>query len=54
MYLGFDLAFAYRRIVIIAGDGTLGQMMEPVVMPPCKALPDTRPDWAPTKKKQLE
>lgn len=46
MYLSFDLAFAYRHIVIIAGDGTLGQMMEPVVMPPFKQWPATRPDWA--------
>jgi 2-oxoglutarate ferredoxin oxidoreductase subunit alpha len=46
LYLSFDLAFAYRHLVIIAGDGTLGQMMEPAVMPPFKALPATRPDWA--------
>ncbi|RIK43861.1 MAG: 3-methyl-2-oxobutanoate dehydrogenase subunit beta [Chloroflexi bacterium] len=46
MYRSFDLAFAYRHIVIVAGDGTLGQMMEPVVMPPFKQWPATRPDWA--------
>ncbi|MCL4860829.1 MAG: 3-methyl-2-oxobutanoate dehydrogenase subunit VorB [Caldilineaceae bacterium] len=46
MYVSFDLAFAYRHIVIVAGDGALGQMMEPVVMPPFKTWPETRPDWA--------
>jgi 2-oxoglutarate ferredoxin oxidoreductase subunit alpha len=37
-YLSFDLAFRYRQIVIIAVDGALGQMMEPVEMPPFKTL----------------
>ncbi|MFN8464096.1 MAG: 3-methyl-2-oxobutanoate dehydrogenase subunit VorB [Caldilineaceae bacterium] len=45
-YSSFDLAFAYRHIVVIAGDGTLGQMMEPVVLPPMRLLPDARPEWA--------
>jgi 2-oxoglutarate ferredoxin oxidoreductase subunit alpha len=30
MYISFDLAFRYRTMVILAGDGALGQMMEPV------------------------
>ena len=33
----FDLADEYRNPVIIAADGMLGQMMEPVVMPEPKA-----------------
>ena len=45
-YSSFDLAFAHRHIVVIAGDGTLGQMMEPVVLPPLRPLPDARPEWA--------
>ncbi len=46
MYGAFDLAFKYRHIVILAGDGSLGQMMEPVEMPPFRELPKERPDWA--------
>lgn len=46
VYSSFRLAFQYRHIVMITGDGTLGQMMEPVVMPPFKALPNQRPAWA--------
>ena len=30
MYVSFDLAFKYRHIVTLLGDGSLGQMMEPV------------------------
>lgn len=45
-YSSFDLAFAHRHIVVIAGDGTLGQMMEPVVLPPLRPLPEARPEWA--------
>lgn len=46
MYGSFDLAFGWRTLVILAGDGTLGQMMEPVEMPPMRALATERPDWA--------
>lgn len=46
MYASFDLAFQYCTIVIIAGDGTLGQIMEPVEMPPMRPPAQTRPDWA--------
>lgn len=35
-YGAFDLAEKYRAIVIIAADGTIGQMMEPVEMPPMR------------------
>ncbi len=45
-YGSFDLAFAHRHIVVIAGDGTLGQMMEPLVLPPMRPLPQARPEWA--------
>lgn len=46
MYIAFDLAFKYRHIVILLGDGSIGQMMEPVEMPPFKTWPTERPDWA--------
>ena len=48
VYSSFDLAFAYRHIVIIAGDGTLGQMMEPVTLPPMRDDAGSRPapEWA--------
>jgi len=45
-YLSFDLAFHYRTIVIIAGDGALGQMMEPVEMPAMREPIVDQPDWA--------
>ncbi len=34
MYSAFPLAEKYRTIVILAADGSLGQMMEPAEMPP--------------------
>jgi 2-oxoglutarate ferredoxin oxidoreductase subunit alpha len=37
-YQAFDIAERYRTIVIIAADGTIGQMMEPVVMPPMRTI----------------
>jgi 2-oxoglutarate ferredoxin oxidoreductase subunit alpha len=46
-YKSFDLADRYRIPVIILGDGMLGQMMEPVELPPeipIKKLPPK--DWA--------
>lgn len=46
-YKSFDLADRYRIPVIILGDGMLGQMMEPVELPPeipVKKLPPK--DWA--------
>lgn len=42
----FDLAFKYRQIVMVVGDGTLGQIMEPVELPPFRPIPTERPDWA--------
>ncbi len=44
--LAFDLAEAYRTIVFVAGDGIIGQMMEPAVLPPMQPLRTTRPPWA--------
>jgi len=46
MSISFDLAFQYRTIVIVAGDGALGQMMEPVTLPPMQPPVTTRPAWA--------
>jgi 2-oxoglutarate ferredoxin oxidoreductase subunit alpha len=45
-YGSFDLAFKYRHLVILAGDGSLGQIMEPVEMPPFREVTHERPDWA--------
>ena len=36
MYDAFPLAEKYRTLVILATDGSLGQMMEPAVMPPMR------------------
>jgi 2-oxoglutarate ferredoxin oxidoreductase subunit alpha len=44
--LAFDLADKYRTIVIVAGDGMIGQMMEPAELPPMQEPRTTRPDWA--------
>jgi 2-oxoglutarate ferredoxin oxidoreductase subunit alpha len=46
MVLAFDLADKYRHIVIMAADGTIGQMMEPAELPPMREVNKTRPDWA--------
>jgi 2-oxoglutarate ferredoxin oxidoreductase subunit alpha len=47
-YDAVPLAGKYRTLVILAADGSLGQMMEPAEMPPMRALPgeSERPDWA--------
>jgi 2-oxoglutarate ferredoxin oxidoreductase subunit alpha len=37
MYDSFPLAEKYRTLVILAADGSLGQMMEPAEMPPMRA-----------------
>jgi 2-oxoglutarate ferredoxin oxidoreductase subunit alpha len=44
--LAFDLAEKYRTIVVVAGDGMIGQMMEPAELPPMRAQPAGRPGWA--------
>ena len=38
MYQAFDLADKYLMPVMVMGDGMIGQMMEPVVMPPMRDL----------------
>jgi 2-oxoglutarate ferredoxin oxidoreductase subunit alpha len=44
--LAFDLADKYRTIAIVAGDGIIGQIMEPADLPPMQEPRTTRPDWA--------
>jgi 2-oxoglutarate ferredoxin oxidoreductase subunit alpha len=44
--LAFGLADKYRHIVILAADGLIGQMMEPVELPPMHPLQCERPEWA--------
>ncbi|MFC1799347.1 3-methyl-2-oxobutanoate dehydrogenase subunit VorB [Candidatus Eisenbacteria bacterium] len=45
--LGFDLADKYRNPAMILGDGILGQMMEPVVLPdPVTYDISTKNDWS--------
>ncbi len=45
-YQAFDLAEKYRSVAVILIDGSIGQMMEPVEMPPMRALKDKYPEWA--------
>ncbi len=53
--LAFDLADKYRNPVMVLGDGLIGQMMEPVLMPDYKK-PSDLPEktWAAVGKKQGE
>jgi 2-oxoglutarate ferredoxin oxidoreductase subunit alpha len=44
--LAFDLADKYRVIAIVAGDGLIGQMMEPAELPPMRERSRPRPEWA--------
>jgi 2-oxoglutarate ferredoxin oxidoreductase subunit alpha len=45
-YLAFDLADQYRMPVIVLADGMIGQMMEGVVLPPERPLPELpRRNW---------
>ena len=44
-YEAFDLAMKYRIPVMILGDGILGQMSEPVIIPEMKKINDNT-DWA--------
>jgi 2-oxoglutarate/2-oxoacid ferredoxin oxidoreductase subunit alpha len=44
--LAFDLADQYRAVVCIMLDGSIGQMMEPAVLPPMQPLKAEVPDWA--------
>jgi len=44
-YGAFDLAEKYRHIVIIAADGNIGQMMEPVELPPPRDIVKQDHGW---------
>ena len=44
-YKGFDLAEKYRMPVMLLADGTMGQMMEPVMLPEPQEIKPA-PDWA--------
>ncbi len=44
--LAFDLADKYRTLVFVAGDGMIGQIMEPAELPPMRQPAQTRPAWA--------
>jgi 2-oxoglutarate ferredoxin oxidoreductase subunit alpha len=46
--LAFDLAEKYRTIGMVVLDGAIGQMMEPVELPPMRTVRPSkeRPDWA--------
>ncbi len=50
VYESFDLAEKYRTIVMIVGDGSIGQMMEPALLPDFKPVrkPEDRASWAMT------
>lgn len=48
MGLAFTLAETYRTLVIVAGDGSIGQMMESAELPPMQTPRTSRPDWATT------
>lgn len=47
-YEAFELAEKYRTVVVILADGAIGQMMEPVELPPWREPMSEaqRPDWA--------
>ena len=46
-YLAFDLSDKYRVPAMILGDGMIGQLMEPIELPPMRALSDIpEKDWA--------
>ena len=44
----FDLSDKYRIPAMLLADGTMGQMMEPVVLPEETVLEKSAPDWAVT------
>jgi 2-oxoglutarate/2-oxoacid ferredoxin oxidoreductase subunit alpha len=44
--LAFELAEKYRTLVLIAGDGMIGQMMESAELPQMQPVCDTVPHWA--------
>ncbi|GAV25639.1 3-methyl-2-oxobutanoate dehydrogenase subunit VorB [Carboxydothermus islandicus] len=50
MEKAFDLADKYRMPVMVLGDGILGQVMEPVELPPLKEVNPPPKPWAATGK----
>lgn len=50
----FDLAEKYRALVVVLGDGSIGQMMEPAELPPMQPLKTDVPEWAVTGAKGRE
>jgi len=44
--LAFDLAEKYRSLAVLLIDGSLGQMMEPAVLPEMRPVRTTYPQWA--------
>lgn len=44
--LAFDLAEKYRSIAVVLADGSIGQMMEPAVLPPMRPIERKYPEWA--------
>jgi 2-oxoglutarate ferredoxin oxidoreductase subunit alpha len=44
-YESFDLAEKYRHVVIIVADGNIGQMMEPVQLPPPREIQKRDQGW---------
>ncbi len=44
--LAFDLADRYRMVAMVLGDGHLGQMSEPLVLPSPSGLSFDKSDWA--------
>jgi len=46
VHLAFDLADKYRMVVLVLGDGRLGQMMEPVEIPDFSPKPPVPKPWA--------
>ncbi len=46
-FLAFDLADKYRHVVLLVGDGLIGQIMEPAEMPDMRPI-RPRPAWAVT------
>ncbi|MBI4787511.1 MAG: 3-methyl-2-oxobutanoate dehydrogenase subunit VorB [Chloroflexi bacterium] len=45
VYGSFDLAERYRHVVIVAADGNIGQMMEPVILPPPRQIEKRDRGW---------
>ena len=45
VYGAFDLAEKYRHIVIVAADGNIGQMMEPIELPPPRKIVKRDRGW---------